>query len=167
MAKQFLHSSCLLYTSAEDIKIRIGSAYPRPERVTVDVRGRNLVTGLPKTITVTSEETEEALKDTTSQIVEAVHSVLEKTCLLYTSGMLKVLGKCLTALLIATFAMLAVLMACFKVNINVAFVVTVFVTFVFAAIILNEARKNRIDMVITEKKGNRAIFLLNLSLIHI
>ena len=64
---------------AEDIKIRIGSAYPRPESVTVDVRGRNLVTGLPKTITVTSEETEEALKDTTSQIVEAVHSVLEKT----------------------------------------------------------------------------------------
>ena len=62
-----------------DIKIRIGSAYPRPESVTVDVRGRNLVTGLPKTITVTSEETEEALKDTTSQIVEAVHSVLEKT----------------------------------------------------------------------------------------
>ena len=37
------------------------------------------MTGLPKTITVTSEETEEALKDTTSQIVEAVHSVLEKT----------------------------------------------------------------------------------------
>lgn len=53
--------------------------HPRPESVTVDVRGRNLVTGLPKTITVTSEETEEALKDTTSQIVEAVHSVLEKT----------------------------------------------------------------------------------------
>ena len=65
--------------TAEDIKIRIGSAYPRPESVAVDVRGRNLVTGLPKTITVTSEETEEALKDTTSQIVEAVHSVLEKT----------------------------------------------------------------------------------------
>lgn len=65
--------------TAEDIKIRIGSAYPRAESVAVDVRGRNLVTGLPKTITVTSEETEEALKDTTSQIVEAVHSVLEKT----------------------------------------------------------------------------------------
>ena len=65
--------------TAEDIKIRIGTAYPRPESVSVDVRGRNLVTGLPKTITVTSEETEEALKDTTSQIVEAVHSVLEKT----------------------------------------------------------------------------------------
>ena len=65
--------------TAEDIKIRIGSAYPRPEVETVDVRGRNLVTGLPKTITVTSKETEEALHDTTLQIVDAVHSVLEKT----------------------------------------------------------------------------------------
>ena len=45
----------------------------------MDVRGRNLVTGLPKTITVTSEETEEALREPTMQIVEAVHSVLEKT----------------------------------------------------------------------------------------
>lgn len=73
------HNLLIGARTAEDIKIRIGSAYPRPESVTVDVRGRNLVTGLPKTITVTSEETEEALKDTTSQIVEAVHSVLEKT----------------------------------------------------------------------------------------
>ena len=73
------HNLLIGERTAEDIKIRIGSAYPRPESVTVDVRGRNLVTGLPKTITVTSEETEEALKDTTSQIVEAVHSVLEKT----------------------------------------------------------------------------------------
>ena len=45
----------------------------------MDVRGRNLVTGLPKTIQVSSEETEEALKEPTLQIVEAVHSVLEKT----------------------------------------------------------------------------------------
>ena len=73
------HNLLIGERTAEDIKIRIGSAYPRPESVTVDVRERNLVTGLPKTITVTSEETEEALKDTTSQIVEAVHSVLEKT----------------------------------------------------------------------------------------
>ncbi len=73
------HNLLIGERTAEDIKIRICSAYPRPESVTVDVRGRNLVTGLPKTITVTSEETEEALKDTTSQIVEAVHSVLEKT----------------------------------------------------------------------------------------
>lgn len=62
------HNLLIGERTAEDIKIRIGSAYPRPESVTVDVRGRNLVTGLPKTITVTSEETEEALKDTTSQI---------------------------------------------------------------------------------------------------
>ena len=82
----------------------------------------------------------------------------DKQDIIHRQGMLKVLGKCLTALLIATFAMLAVLMACFKVNINVAFVVAVFVTFVFAAIILNEARKNRIDMVITEKKGNHFSF---------
>jgi rod shape-determining protein MreB len=45
----------------------------------MNVRGRNLVTGLPKTVEVTSEETEEALREATSQIVEAVHSVLEKT----------------------------------------------------------------------------------------
>ncbi len=65
--------------TAEDIKIRIGSAYRRPESISIDVKGRNLVSGLPKTISVTSEETEEALRETTSQIVEAVHSVLEKT----------------------------------------------------------------------------------------
>ena len=65
--------------TAEEIKINIGSAYQRPEVVSMDVRGRNLVTGLPKTITVTSDETLEALKEITSQIVEAVHSVLEKT----------------------------------------------------------------------------------------
>ena len=45
----------------------------------MEVRGRNLVTGLPKTVTVTSSETEEALRETTSQIVEAVISVLERT----------------------------------------------------------------------------------------
>ena len=73
------HNLLIGERTAEDIKIRIGSAFPRPESVTIDVRGRNLVTGLPKTITVSSEETEEALKDTTSQIVEAVHGVLEKT----------------------------------------------------------------------------------------
>ncbi len=73
------HNLLIGERTAEDIKIRIGSAFPRPEVEQVDVRGRNLVTGLPKTITVTSKETEEALKDTTLQIVDAVHSVLEKT----------------------------------------------------------------------------------------
>ena len=73
------HNLLIGERTAEDIKIRIGSAYRRPESVSMDVRGRNLVTGLPKTISVSSEETEEALKETTSQIVEAIHSVLEKT----------------------------------------------------------------------------------------
>ena len=45
----------------------------------MDIRGRNLVTGLPKTVTVTSDETEEALREPASQICEAVHSVLERT----------------------------------------------------------------------------------------
>jgi len=45
----------------------------------MDVRGRNLVTGLPKTVHVSSEETEEALREPTTQIVDAIHSVLEKT----------------------------------------------------------------------------------------
>ena len=73
------HNLLIGERTAEDIKIKIGSAYPRPEVVTMNVRGRNLVTGLPKTVEVTSEETEEALREATSQIVEAVHSVLEKT----------------------------------------------------------------------------------------
>ncbi|NLJ96803.1 MAG: rod shape-determining protein MreB [Clostridiales bacterium] len=73
------HNLLIGERTSEDIKIKIGSAYPRPESVSMEVRGRNLVTGLPKTITVSSEETEEALRETTSQIVEAVHSVLEKT----------------------------------------------------------------------------------------
>ena len=73
------HNLLIGERTAEEVKIKIGSAYKRPEVETMDVRGRNLVTGLPKTITVTSEETEEALRETTSQVVEAVHSVLEKT----------------------------------------------------------------------------------------
>ena len=65
--------------TAEDIKIKIGTTYPLVEEERLEVRGRNLVTGLPKTVTVTSTETEEALRETTSQIVEAVIAVLEQT----------------------------------------------------------------------------------------
>ncbi|MCR4908450.1 MAG: rod shape-determining protein [Lachnospiraceae bacterium] len=65
--------------TAEDLKIRIGTCFKMPEIEYMDVRGRDLVTGLPKTIKVTSEETEDALRETTSQIVEAIHGVLEKT----------------------------------------------------------------------------------------
>ena len=73
------HNLLIGERTAEDIKIKVGSCYPRAEVDSIDVRGRNLVTGLPKTVTVTSEETEEALRESTAQIVEAVHSVLERT----------------------------------------------------------------------------------------
>ncbi|MDE6950065.1 MAG: rod shape-determining protein [Lachnospiraceae bacterium] len=73
------HNLLIGERTAEDIKIRIGTAFHSPEPDFMDVRGRNLVSGLPNTIRVSSEETEEALKETTSQIVEAIHSVLEKT----------------------------------------------------------------------------------------
>ena len=73
------HNLLIGERTAEDIKIKIGSVYKRAEPDFLDVRGRNLVTGLPKTVRVSSEETEEALKDITSQIVEAIHTVLEKT----------------------------------------------------------------------------------------
>lgn len=73
------HNLLIGERTAEDIKINIGTVYKRPENVTMDVRGRNLVTGLPKTVTVTSEETEEALREPAYQIVDAVHNVLERT----------------------------------------------------------------------------------------
>ncbi len=73
------HNLLIGERTAEDIKIKIGSAYKRTEPDYLEVRGRNLVTGLPRTVKVSSEDTEEALRDTTSQIVEAIHSVLEKT----------------------------------------------------------------------------------------
>lgn len=73
------HNLLIGERTAEDIKIKIGNAFPKAEVTTMDVRGRNLVTGLPKTVEVTSEETMEALRTPTTQIVEAVHSVLEKT----------------------------------------------------------------------------------------
>ena len=73
------HNLLIGERTAEDIKIKIGSAYPRAEADYMDVRGRNLVTGLPKTVRISSEETEEALRETTAQIIEAIHGVLEKT----------------------------------------------------------------------------------------
>ena len=73
------HNLLIGERTAEEIKINIGSAYKRPELLTMEVRGRNLVTGLPKTIAVTSDETLDALDETAQQIVEVVHSVLERT----------------------------------------------------------------------------------------
>ena len=73
------HNLLIGERTAEDLKIKIGCAYRRPEVDTMDVRGRNLVTGLPRTVKVTSEETEEALQGATGQIIETIHGVLEKT----------------------------------------------------------------------------------------
>lgn len=65
--------------TAEEIKIRIGSGYPMEEEMTMDVRGRDLVAGLPKMISVNSEEIREALSEPIAQIVEAVRITLERT----------------------------------------------------------------------------------------
>lgn len=65
--------------TAEVLKMNIGTAYAREETVSMEVRGRNLISGLPKTIEVTSEEMLEALAETVSAIADAVHAVLERT----------------------------------------------------------------------------------------
>ena len=49
--------------TAEAVKIRLGSVYPRPQTETMEIKGRNVITGLPKTAVLTSEEIREALKD--------------------------------------------------------------------------------------------------------
>jgi rod shape-determining protein MreB len=64
--------------TAEEIKITIGSAYPLPKEKTMEVKGRDLVAGLPKTLKVTSEEIREALQEPISSIVDAVRIALEK-----------------------------------------------------------------------------------------
>ena len=64
--------------SAEEIKIRIGSVYPLEEELAMEVKGRDSVAGLPKTIHITSQEIREALGDTIAAIVDAVRSALER-----------------------------------------------------------------------------------------
>ncbi|MEA2012449.1 MAG: rod shape-determining protein [Verrucomicrobiota bacterium] len=63
---------------AEYIKIEIGSAYPREEDLTMDVKGRDMMAGLPKTVTISSPEILEALQEPISKIVETVRITLEK-----------------------------------------------------------------------------------------
>ncbi len=65
--------------TAEEIKIRIGSAYPLEEELNMDVRGRDLISGLPKTISITSIEVREALMDPVQAIVDASKTTLEQT----------------------------------------------------------------------------------------
>lgn len=73
------HSLFIGEDSAEAIKIKIGTANEEADIRTMEIKGRNVITGLPKVATLTSEEIRVALKDATNQIVEAVHGVLEKT----------------------------------------------------------------------------------------
>jgi rod shape-determining protein MreB len=73
------HNLMIGERTAEDIKIKIGAAYRLPEVNYMDVRGLNVLTGLPNSVKVSSEEIETALRETTSKIVEAIHGVLEHT----------------------------------------------------------------------------------------
>jgi rod shape-determining protein MreB len=65
--------------TAEEVKIALGSAWPLIEEVHAEIRGRDLVTGLPKTIVVSTEEIREAIEEPVSAIVDAVKVTLDKT----------------------------------------------------------------------------------------
>ncbi len=65
--------------TAEDIKIKIGSAYPLEEEMTSEVKGRDLIAGLPKSVTITSEEVREALQEPLRAILESTKIALERT----------------------------------------------------------------------------------------
>ena len=73
------HNLLIGERTAEDLKINIGSAYPRKEVLHMEVTGRNLISGLPKTVTVGSDEMVEALEENVHAILEAVHAMLELT----------------------------------------------------------------------------------------
>ena len=73
------HSLFIGNEQVETVKIRIGTCFKRPKGEAMQVSGRNVMTGLPKTVSVTSQEIREALHDPTSRIADTVHSVLEKT----------------------------------------------------------------------------------------
>ncbi len=65
--------------TSEDIKMRVGSAYPLDEELTMEIKGRDLVDGIPKTITISDAEIREALAETVSTIIDAVRVALEQT----------------------------------------------------------------------------------------
>ncbi len=65
--------------TAEDIKMKIGSAYPYEDEQPIDVRGRNLVDGLPKNISIEPYEIREALADSIASVIDAIKTTLEKT----------------------------------------------------------------------------------------
>ena len=73
------HNILVGESTAEKMKISIGCVYPKEEETTMDVKGRCLLTGLPKTITVSSGEMLEAFEEPTERILESIHAVLERT----------------------------------------------------------------------------------------
>ncbi len=64
--------------TAEEIKLRIGSAFPLGKEATMEVKGRDMVAGLPKTITITSQEVREAMLEPLNTIIDAVRTTLER-----------------------------------------------------------------------------------------
>jgi rod shape-determining protein MreB len=73
------HNLLIGERTAEEMKINIGTASPRVKSLMMDCRGRDLITGLPKNKTISSEEMMDALQETVNAISDAVHAVLEKT----------------------------------------------------------------------------------------
>lgn len=73
------HNVMIGERTAEELKINIGCVYPKIQDMEMDIRGRDLVTGLPKTLTIRSSEMMEALEEPAMAIVDAVHSTLERT----------------------------------------------------------------------------------------
>ncbi len=73
------YSLALGESTAEEIKIALGSAYHLEDEVRAEIRGRDLVTGLPKTIVTSTQEVREALSEPVSSIVDAVKTTLDKT----------------------------------------------------------------------------------------
>jgi rod shape-determining protein MreB and related proteins len=65
--------------TAEELKLEIGSAWALPQEVSAEVRGRDMLTGLPKTVVITSEESRRALDEPVGQIIDAIKSTLDKT----------------------------------------------------------------------------------------
>ncbi len=73
------HSLLIGERTAEEVKMRIGSAYPTEDLLEIDIRGRDLVTGLPKQVTITSDEVRSAIQEPLMTIVETVKQTLENT----------------------------------------------------------------------------------------
>jgi rod shape-determining protein MreB len=74
-----VHNLLIGDRTAEEVKISIGSAYPIEEERTIEVRGRDLVSGLPRSAVLTSSEVREAIAEPVSQVVETVKETLEST----------------------------------------------------------------------------------------